>query len=203
MFIYLQVNIISMISKGELMKSRLKADQAEGLLKILKERFENNRDRHKELNWSEIKLKLESSPDKLWSLNEMERTGGEPDVIGYDKNASEFIFCDCSPETPGGRRNLCYDNEALESRKANKPGGSAVGMADSMGIEMVTKEQYYQLQETGKFDTKTSSWVKTPDEIRKLGGALFCDRRYDSVFTYHNGAESYYSGRGFRGILRV
>lgn len=185
------------------MKSRLKADQAEGLLKILKERFENNRDRHKELNWSEIKLKLESSPDKLWSLYEMERTGGEPDVIGYDDKTSEFIFCDCSPETPGGRRNLCYDNEALKSRKANKPGGSAVDMADSMGIEMVTKEQYYQLQETGKFDTKTSSWVKTPDEIRKLGGALFCDRRYDSVFTYHNGAESYYSGIGFRGILRV
>lgn len=173
------------------------------LLNILKARFEANMNRHKDIDWADVQVKLESNPDKLRSLEEMERTGGEPDVIGHDKNTGEFIFYDCSAESPTGRRSVCYDNEALESRKKNKPENSAIGMANHMGIEILTEEQYRELQTLGKFDLKTSSWVKTPDRIRKLGGAIFCDRRYDTVFVYHNGAESYYASRGFRGSLRV
>jgi hypothetical protein len=169
----------------------------------LKSRFENNMHRHKGLTWEDVQARLTSNPEKLRSLNEMERTGGEPDVVGYDKKTGEFIFYDCSAESPSGRRSLCYDNEALKSRKEHKPKGSAVGMAEAMGIDLLTEEQYRELQTLGEFDTKTSSWIHTPDEIRKLGGALFCDRRYNHVFTYHNGAESYYAARGFRGSLRV
>lgn len=178
-------------------------EQAKEIIKILKERFENNMNRHKNLEWAKIQANIENNPKKLWSLNEMEITGGEPDVVGYDENTDEYIFFDCSQETPIGRRNVCYDNEALESRKKNKPANSAIGMAVEMGIEILTEEQYKELQKLGNFDLKTSSWVKTPDKIRKLGGAIFCDRRYDTVFVYHNGAESYYSVRGFRGSLRV
>jgi len=159
--------------------------------------------RHQGLEWSKVLAKLEARAEALWSLHEMERSGGEPDVIGYDKKKSEYIFCDCSPDSPLGRRSLCYDREALESRKEAKPKNSAMGMADAMGIELLTEEQYRELQKLGTFDTKTSSWVKTPPAIRRLGGALFCDRRYDAVFVYHNGAESYYAARGFRGSLRV
>ena len=173
------------------------------LLKTLKSRFEKNMNRHKGLGWAQVQAKLEANPGKLWSLNEMEETGGEPDVVGYDKKTREFIFYDCSAESPKGRRSLCYDEDALESRKENKPAGSAVDMAESIGVEILSEEQYRQLQELGKFDLKTSSWVHTPAEIRKLGGAVFCDRRYDTVFLYHNGAESYYAARGFRGSLRV
>ena len=158
---------------------------------------------HKGIEWSEVQEKLETNTEKLWSLNQMEETGGEPDVIGYDKETGEYIFCDCSAESPKGRRSICYDHEALESRKENKPQNSAMNMADEMGIELLTEEQYRVLQRLGSFDTKTSSWVKTPDNIRKLGGAVFCDRRYDTVFLYHNGAESYYGSRGFRGILKI
>lgn len=173
------------------------------LLELLKDRFLKNTIRHPELFWDYIQIKLEASPEKLLTLQKMELTGGEPDVVGFDDNTGEYIFYDCSKETPIGRRSVCYDNEALESRKKNKPENSALGMAVDMGIEILTEEQYRKLQEMGDYDTKTSSWILTPARIRKLGGALFCDRRYDTVFLYHNGAESYYSVRGFRGSLRV
>ncbi len=175
----------------------------EELLNILKTRFENNMNRHKGLEWAKVQAKLETNTEKLWSLGKMENTGGEPDVVGYDETTGEYIFYDCSAESPKGRRSLCYDHEALESRKENKPGNNVIDMAAAMGVELLTEEEYRNLQELGKFDTKTSSWVKTPAEIRILGGALFCDRRYDHVFVYHNGAESYYGARGFRGSLRV
>jgi hypothetical protein len=181
----------------------LSSTQREELLKTLKARFEKNINRHKGLEWSKVQAKLEAHPEKLWSLNEMEKTGGEPDVVGYDKKTGEYIFCDCSTESPSGRRSVCYDYEALESRKEHKPKNSAIGMATDMGIELLTEEQYRDLQKLGDFDLKTSSWVKTPANIRKLGGALFCDRRYNTVFLYHNGAESYYAARAFRGSLRV
>jgi Protein of unknown function (DUF4256) len=181
----------------------LSKKQREELLKALKARFEKNMNRHKGLAWAEVQAKLEASPEKLWSLSEMERTSGEPDVIGHDKKTGEFIFYDCVAESPKDRRSLCYDREALDSRKANKPKGNAVAMAAAMGIELLTEEQYRELQKLGEVDTKTSSWVKTPPAVRKLGGALFCDRRFDTVFVYHNGAESYYAGRAFRGSLRV
>jgi hypothetical protein len=181
----------------------LSPEQGEELLKTLKVRFEKNMNRHKGLEWPKIQAKLEANPEKLSSLNAMESTGGEPDVVGYDKKTGEHIFCDCSAESPKGRRSVCYDREALESRKEHKPGNSAIDMAAVMGIEILTEEQYGELQKLGNFETKTSSWVKTPADIRKLGGAIFCDRRYDTVFLYHNGAESYYAARGFRGSLRV
>ena len=177
--------------------------QSEELLKTLKTRFEKNMNRHKGIQWAKLQAKLKANARKLWSLGEMERTGGEPDVVGMDKKTGEFIFYDCSEESPKGRRSLCYDREALNSRKEFKPKDSAVDMAAAMGIELLTEEEYRQLQKLGKFDLKTSSWVKTPSGIRKLGGAVFCDRRYDTVFLYHNGAESYYAARGFRGSLRV
>jgi len=173
------------------------------LLGALKTRFEKNMNRHPGLPWVEVEKRLQAKPDKLWSLNEMERTGGEPDVISHDEGTGEFIFYDCSPDSPKGRRSLCYDREALDSRKENKPKDNALDMAAAIGIEMLTEDQYRELQTLGEFDTKTSSWVKTPSTIRKLGGALFCDRRFDTVFVYHNGAESYYAARGFRGLLRV
>jgi Protein of unknown function (DUF4256) len=182
---------------------RISIKQREELIRILMARFENNMNRHHGVKWVKVQEKLEAHPDKLWSLSEMERTGGEPDVVGYDEKTSEYIFYDCSAESPEGRRNVCYDREALEARKANKPGDSAMNMAAAIGIELLTEEQYRELQKLGKFDVKTSSWVKTPAEIRVLGGALFCDRRYDHVFVYHNGADSYYGARGFRGSLRV
>lgn len=175
----------------------------EELISVLKIRFEKNRNRHIDLEWAKVQAKLEANPEKLWSLDEMESTGGEPDVVGYDEMTGEYIFYDCSAESPAGRRSICYDHEALESRKANKPANSAIEMAADMGIELLTEDQYRQLQQLGKFDAKTSSWVKTPPEIRKLGGAIFCDFRFGRVFTYHNGAESYYAGRAFRGSLRV
>ncbi len=181
----------------------LKAKQHQALLDILQARFEKNSNRHPGLAWAKVQAKLEASPDKLWSLNEMERTGGEPDVVGYDKKSGEYIFYDCSAESPKDRRSVCYDRQALESRKEAKPKDSAMDMATDLGIEILTEEQYRELQELGEFDTKTSSWLKTPSEIRKLGGAIFADRRYDHVFVYHNGAESYYAARGFRGALRV
>ena len=184
-------------------RKELSPKQREEILGVLKARFENNLNRHKDLEWAKLKEKLEANPDKLWSISEMERTGGEPDVIGQDKATSEYIFYDCSAESPPGRRSVCYDREALESRKKHKPENNALDMADAMGIELLTEAQYRELQKLGSFDTKTSSWIKTPAEIRKLGGALFCDRRYDHVFVYHNGAESYYAARGFRGSLRV
>ena len=184
-------------------KKELPAKQREELLKILRARFEKNMNRHKGLIWAEVQAKLESNSKKLWSVNEMEITGGEPDVIDRDKKTGEYIFYDCSAESPKGRRNRCYDGEALESRKENKPEDNANDMAAAIGIELLTEEQYRRLQTLGNFDTKTSSWVTTPADIRKLGGALFMDRRYGSVFLYHNGAESYYGGRGFRGSLRV
>ena len=184
-------------------KKNLSPKQIEDLLKTLKTRFEKNLNRHKGIEWTKVEAKLKKNTDKLWSLNEMERTGGEPDVVGYDKKTGEYIFYDCSTESPNGRRSLCYDREALEARKENKPKDSALNMATAMGIDLLTEEQYRELQKLGEFDLKTSSWVKTPSEIRKLGGAIFCDRRYDNVFTYHNGAESYYAARGFRGVLKV
>ncbi|SRR5690606_15238563 len=184
-------------------KKMLSSNQQEELLNILKIRFEKNMNRHKNINWKKVQSRLEKNPGKLWTLNEMEKTGGEPDVIDYDKKSGEFIFCDCSAESPKDRRSLCYDRAALNSRKEHKPKNSAVDMAEAIGIELLTEEQYRDLQRLGEFDTRTSSWVKTPDKIRKLGGALFCDRRYDTVFLYHNGAESYYAARGFRGLLRV
>ena len=184
-------------------KKDLSPEQGRELVIALKARFERNMNRHKGLEWSQVQAKLEANAEKLWSLHEMERTGGEPDVIGRDVKTGEYIFCDCSPESPSGRRSICYDREALESRKEHKPKDNAIDMAAAMGIELLTEEQYRELQKIGNFDTKTSSWVKTPSGIRKLGGALFCDRRYDTVFLYHNGAESYYAARGFRGSLRV
>ena len=184
-------------------KQKLSPKESDELLKILKSRFEKNMNRHKGLNWKKIAEKLDKNPEKLWSLDEMELTGGEPDVVGFDKNADEYIFYDCSPESPKGRRSLCYDNEALESRKQHKPKDSAVNMAEYMGIELLSEKEYRELQQLGQFDTKTSSWVKTPAEIRIPGGAIFCDRRYNTVFTYHNGAESYYAARGFRGKLYI
>ena len=184
-------------------KKELSPEQRKELLKRLKARFEQNMNRHKGLEWAKVQAKLEANTEKLQSLNEMERTGGEPDVVGHDKNTGEYIFYDCSAQSPKDRRSVCYDREALESRKEHKPEDSAMNMAASMGIELLTEEQYRNLQRLGDFDTRTQSWVKTPSAIRKLGGALFCDRRYDTVFVYHNGAESYYAGRGFRGSLRV
>jgi len=181
----------------------LSKKQADEILKIVKARFEKNMDRHKELAWEGVEAKLKANVEKLWSLNEMERTGGEPDVVSHDKKTGEYIFYDCAAESPKGRRSLCYDREALDSRKENKPANNAVDMTAAMGIELLTEEQYRELQKLVTFDTKTSSWVKTPSHIRKLGGAVFCDRRYDTVFLYHNGAESYYAARGFRGSLRV
>jgi hypothetical protein len=185
------------------MKKELSKQQQEELLGILKTRFEQHTNRHKDIEWATVQAKLEAAPEKLWTLNEMERTGGEPDVVGYDRKTGEFTFYDCCAESPKGRRSLCYDREALDSRKENKPVGSAVGMANDMGIELLTEEQYRELQQLGDFDTKTSSWVKTPAGIRKSGGAVFCDRRYGTVFLYHNGAESYYAARAFRGRLLV
>src|ERR1700739_3350568 len=184
-------------------KKDLSAKQREDLLKTLKARFEKNMHRHQGLEWAQMQAKLEAHAEKLWSLSEMERTGGEPDVVGHDKKTGEYIFYDCSAESPKDRRSLCYDHEALESRKENKPSNNAMDVAAAMVIELLSEEQYRALQKLGNFDTKTSSWVQTPPAIRKLGGALFCDRRYDTVFVYHNGAESYYAARGFRGSLRV
>jgi len=185
------------------MSNALSKKQREDLLKTLQARFEKNMNRHKGLAWSEVQARLEASAGKLWSLHAMERTGGEPDVVGHDKKTGEHLFYDCSAESPKDRRSLCFDREALDARKENKPKGSAMDMAAAMGIELLTEEQYRELQKLGTFDAKTSSWVQTPAPIRKLGGALFCDRRYDTVFLYHNGAESYYAARGFRGSLRV
>jgi len=184
-------------------RKNLSPAQAGELLNTLRVRFEKHMDRHRGLAWAEIQAKLTSNTEKLWSLQQMENTGGEPDVIAYDKKTGEYIFNDCSAESPNGRRSLCYDGAALESRKENKPKGSASEMASAIGVELLTEEQYRELQQLGKFDAKTSSWVKTPAEIRDLGGALFCDRRYHTVFVYHNGAESYYAARGFRGLLKV
>src|SRR5437762_12984871 len=181
----------------------LSKSQREEILSTLKARFEKSMNRHKGLEWAQVQARLEAKAEKLWSLHEMERTGGEPDVVGHDKKTGEYIFYDCSAESPKGRRSVCYDGEALEARKEHKPKDSAVDMATAMGIELLTEEQYRELQKLGEFDTKTSSWVKTPPEIRKLEGALFCDRRFDHVFVYHNGAESYYAARAFRGSLRV
>lgn len=191
------------MSEKTVSKKALSPEQGEELLGILKARFEKNMNRHKGLDWAKVQAKLEANPEKLWTLDDMETTGGEPDIIGYDKKTGEYIFCDCSAESPKGRRSVCYDTEALESRKQHKPKNSALGMATDMGIEILTEQQYRELQELGEFDKKTSSWVQTPEAIRELGGALFCDRRYDHVFVYHNGAESYYGARGFRGLLRV
>src|SRR5215510_4559475 len=185
------------------MKKELSPKQVEELLRRFKSRFEKNMNRHKGLEWAKVQAKLEANTKKLWSLNEMERTGGEPDLVGHDKKTGEYIFYDCSEESPTGRRSVCYDREALDARKEHKPKDSAINMAAAMGIEILTEEQYRELQKLGEFDTKTSSWVKTPSDIRKLGGAICCDRRYNHVFTGHNGAESYYAARGFRGSLRV
>jgi hypothetical protein len=185
------------------MKKELSPKQREELLRALKGRFEKNMNRHKGLEWTKVQAKLEANTERLWSLNEMERTGGEPNVVGYDKKTGEYIFYDCSAESPKGRRSVCYDREGLESRKEHKPENNAIDMAAAMGIELLTDEQYRELQQLGEFDLKTSSWIITPSEIRKLGGALFCDRRYGNVFVYHNGAESYYGARAFRGSLRV
>ncbi|MGG3564019.1 DUF4256 domain-containing protein [Neobacillus rhizosphaerae] len=184
-------------------KMELSLEQREELLRTLKARFEKNMNRHEGLEWANVQAKLEANSEKLWSLHEMEGTGGEPDVVGHDKENGEYIFYDCSAESPKGRRSVCYDRKALESRKQHKPENDAMEMATAMGIELLTEEQYRELQKLGNFDLKTSSWVQTPATIRKLGGALFCDRRYDTVFVYHNGAESYYAARGFRGSLRV
>jgi hypothetical protein len=181
----------------------MEADQRKDLLRTLEARFEKNMNRHKGLEWAQVRARLETHPQKLWSLNEMERTGGEPDVVGQDRETGEYIFFDCSAQSPKGRRSVCYDREGQESRKEYKPENNAVDMAAAMGLELLTEEQYRELQELGNFDTKTSSWVKTPSDIRELGGALFCDRRYDTVFVYHNSAPSYYAARGFRGSLRV
>ena len=184
-------------------KKELSPAQLEELLKTLKTRFEKNMARHKGIEWDKVQARFNGNTEKLWSLNEMEKTGGEPDVVVYDKKTGEYFFYDCSAESPDGRRSFCYDSEALASRKENKPKNSAVEMAATMGIELLTEEQYRELQKLGKFDTKTSSWVKTPADIRKLGGAIFCDCRYNTVFVYHNGAESYYAARGFRGLLKI
>ncbi|HWA05622.1 MAG TPA: DUF4256 domain-containing protein [Ignavibacteria bacterium] len=191
------------MKKSKADKNILSSKQTEELFKILKARFEKNMNRHKGLAWDKVQSRLEAHQDKLWSLSEMERTGGEPDVIGYDKKSGEYIFCDCSEESPAGRRSLCYDRDALNARKEHKPKNSAMDLAADIGIEILTEKQYRELQELGAFDLKTSSWIATPGEIRKLGGAVFCDRRYNTVFIYHNGAESYYAARGFRGLLRI
>jgi hypothetical protein len=183
--------------------NELSQKEKEELLNILKSRFEKNKNRHEGLEWSQVQAKLESNTDKMWSLKEMERTGGEPDVVAFNSNSDEYIFCDCSPESPKGRRSLCYDRQALDERKEFKPRNSAIDMAAEMGIDILTEEQYRELQTLGNFDSKTSSWVKTPDEIRKHGGAIFMDFRYNHVFVYHNGAQSYYASRGFRGLLQV
>lgn len=191
-------------AKTEMQRAKdLKAKQREELLGTLKARFEKNMNRHQGLEWAKVQARLETDTEKLWSLSEMERTGGEPDVVGHDKKTGEYIFCDCSAESPKGRRSVCYDREGLESRKENKPENNAIDMAAAIGIELLTEEQYRELQKVGEFDTKTSSWVKTPSDIRKLGGALFADRRYGKVFVYHNSAPSYYAARAFRGLLRV
>lgn len=184
-------------------KKQLPAAQRDELMKTLQARFEKNMKRHKGVEWAKVEAKLKASPEKLWSLNEMEKSGGEPDVVAYDKKTGEYTFYDCSPESPKGRRSACYDREALDARKENKPANNVIDMAAVMAIEILTEEQYRELQNLGEFDTKTSSWVKTPSEIRKLGGAIFCDRRYNRVFTSHNGADSYYAARGFRGSLKV
>ncbi|MDW0117883.1 DUF4256 domain-containing protein [Sporosarcina thermotolerans] len=185
------------------MTNILPEDQREELLKVLEARFEKNMDRHVGISWAKVQAKLEANLEKLWVLSEMERTEGEPDVVEYDEKTDEYVFYDCSTESPKGRRSVCYDQEALEARKKHKPENSAMNMAAEMGIDLLTEEQYWKLQKLGNFDLKTSSWVKTPADIRKLGGAIFCDRRYDTVFTYHNGADSYYAARGFRGSLRI
>jgi len=184
-------------------KKELSPEQQKELLKTLKDRFEKNMNRHKEIEWNKVQSKLEANPGKLWSLDDMEITGGEPDVVGYDKKTGEYLFYDCAPESPKGRRSLCYDREALDARKEHKPKNSAIDAATDMGIELLTEEQYRELQQLGKFDMKTSSWLKTPLDIRKLGGAIFGDYRYGTVFIYHNGADSYYAARGFRGALKV
>ena len=184
-------------------KRALSKQEQSDLILTLRARFEKNMNRHKGLEWAKVQARLEGNGAKLWSLSEMESTGGEPDVVGYDKKTGEYIFYDCSAESPKGRRSICYDHEALESRKEHKPGNSAMGMAADMGIDILTEEEYRDLQNLGDFDTKTSSWVKTPADIRRVGGAIFCDRRYNTVFVYHNGAESYYAARGFRGVLRI
>ena len=190
-------------TKKQTGKKTLSDEQAGELLDVLKKRFEKNMSRHKGLDWEKIAAKLEASPARLWSLDEMESTGGEPDVVGFDKKTGEYLFVDCAAESPKDRRSICYDRAALNSRKEHKPKDSAMDMAEAMGIELLTEDQYRDLQKLGEFDLKTSSWILTPPEIRKLGGALFCDRRYDTVFLYHNGAESYYAARGFRGALKV
>lgn len=191
------------MKKNSTSKKSLSSQHSEELLETLKTRFEKNKNRHKGIEWAKVQAKLEANPEKLWSLEEMEITGGEPDVVGFDKKSGAYIFIDCSEESPKGRRSFCYDHEALQSRKEHKPKNSAIGMATEMGIEILSEEQYRELQKLGEFDLKTSSWVKTPKEIRELGGALFCDRRFNTVFVYHNGAESYYAARAFRASLRV
>ncbi len=185
------------------MKRKLSQEETSTLINLLNVRFEANKVRHKGIEWSDVQAKLADNVDKLWSINAMEQTGGEPDVVGYDKNTNQYLFFDCCAESPKGRRSICYDHEALEARKENKPSDSAIGMAKDMGITLLTEAQYRTLQTLGKFDLKTSSWVQTPNEIRQLGGAVFCDRRYDTVFLYHNGAESYYAARGFRGMVSI
>lgn len=191
------------MNKSKTTKRDLPAKQRAELLTTLKARFEKNMERHKGLEWTKVQARLEANPEKLWSLNEMEATGGEPDVVGFDKKTGEYVFYDCAAESPNGRRSICYDREALEARKEHKPKDSAIDMAAAMGVELLTEDQYRELQKLGAFDTKTSSWVKTPSEIRKLGGALYCDRRYNTVFLYHNGADSYYAARGFRGSIKI
>lgn len=191
------------MGKADIPKNKLTANQTKELLMLLRDRFEKNMNRHKEIDWTKVKTKLLSNENALWTLSEMEKSGGEPDVVGVDKTSGQFIFIDCSEESPKGRRSLCYDRAALESRKENRPKSSAVDLAEKIGVEILTDEEYRALQKFGKFDLKTSSWIKTPDSIRKLGGAIFCDRRYNTVFTYHNGAESYYAARGFRGSVKV
>jgi len=184
-------------------KIELSTSEKDELLKTLKMRFEKNANRHKGMEWTKVQAKIQANPEKIWSLNEMEMTGGEPDVIGQDESTGEYIFCDCAAESPKGRRSICYDHKALNARKEHKPADSALNMATDMGIELLTEQEYRELQQIGHFDMKTSSWIQTPDDVRKLGGALFCDYRYDKVFVYHNGADSYYAARGFRGLLRV
>jgi hypothetical protein len=191
------------MSKTATDKKTLSARQTEDLLKTLEQRFQKNMNRHKGIEWAKVQAKLQANPEKLWSLHEMEKTGGEPDIVSEDKKSGEYLFYDCSAESPKGRRSICYDRDGLESRKEFKPNDSAVDMATAMGIELLTEEQYRELQKLGEFDTKTSSWIKTPADIRKLGGALFADRRYNNVFVYHNGAQSYYAARAFRGVLSV
>ncbi|MBK7978778.1 MAG: DUF4256 domain-containing protein [Ignavibacteriae bacterium] len=191
------------MSKIKSNKKELSAEQLGELLKTLKLRFEKNMNRHKEISWEKVEARLKQNKEKLWSLNEMENTGGEPDVVGFEKATNEIIFYDCSEESPKGRRSFCYDREALDSRKEHKPQNNVIDAAESIGIELLDEQQYRNLQKLGSFDLKSSSWIKTPDEIRKLGGAVFCDRRYNTVFVYHNGAESYYAARGFRGSLKI